>query len=566
MIVGIDLGTTNSLVGCFRDGAVQLIPNALGHLLTPSAVSLGSDGEVLVGLSARERMTLHPERTATAFKRWMGSDRLLRLGEREFRPEELSALVLRTLKADAEAWLGEPVTEAVITVPAYFNEAQRKATKAAGELAGFKVERLLNEPTAAGLAYGLQERPDHTLFLVFDLGGGTFDVSVLEYFEGVVEVRASAGDTRLGGEDFVAVLSEHLLDKADGLSTRERERLRQRNGLWRVAEQLKRDLSDAEEAAAHFSVDGGKAIEARVSRTTFEQLAAPLLQRMRRPIERALADAKLVPSQLAEVVLVGGATRMPMVRQMVTRLFQRLPLRLINPDEAIARGAAVQAALKARDAALDEVVLTDVMPYSLGLVTLQVMNGQRVPDVYSPLIERNTPVPVSRLGTYYTVSDDQTTVKLDVRQGESPVGSENLQVATLDVPVPPRPAGEVAIDVRFTYDVNGLLEIDVHERGTDRKINRVVQASGTALSDEQIVQTRERLKALKVHPREQAENRYVLERAKRLYEDRLNARQRIQPLLSAFELALQAQEPRLIEARRAVLTQLLDQVDKGFVL
>ena len=237
MIVGIDLGTTNSLVAVFRDGTTEVVPNALGHLLTPSAVSLGDDDGVLVGLPARERLATHPGRTATAFKRWMGTDRRLRLGTRDFRPEELSALVLKSLKADAEHALGEPVTEAVITVPAYFNEAQRKATKAAGELAGLRVERLLNEPTAAGLAYGLQERAEHSAFLVFDLGGGTFDVSVLEYFDGVVEVRASAGDTQLGGEDFVDALVRLFLARSEGLAAAEREAIVAGRLLWRAAEQ-----------------------------------------------------------------------------------------------------------------------------------------------------------------------------------------------------------------------------------------------------------------------------------------------------------------------------------------
>jgi molecular chaperone HscC len=570
VIVGIDLGTTNSLVAVFRDGAPQLIPNALGHVLTPSAVSVTDAGEVLVGLPARERIATHPERTATAFKRWMGTDHSVRLGGRAFRPEELSSLVLRALKHDAEAYLGEPVHEAVITVPAYFNEAQRKATKTAGELAGLKVDRLLNEPTAAGLAYGLREKPDHTVFLIVDLGGGTFDVSVVEYFEGVVEVRASAGDTRLGGEDFVRVLTEAMLERADGLSDKEKDELRRRNALWRAAEQLKRDLTDHETAVGRFKAGAdaqARELEVTLSRKQFEERAADLLHRLRRPIERALSDARLDPSQLAEVVLVGGATRMPMVRQMVTRLFQRLPLRLINPDETVARGAAVQAALKSRDAAVGEVVLTDVMPYSLGVVTTQKVGDRHVSDCFSPIIERNTPVPVSREDTFSTIADNQTRVELDIRQGESPVGSENLQIAKLEVPVPARAAGTVAIEVRFTYDPNGLLEIDVHERGSGRKLNEVVQHGGNPMTPEQIADARKRMAALKIHPRELTENRYVVERAKRLYEDRLgDVRAAIARCLAVFEAALNNQEPRQIDATREQLKRLLDEIDQGFVL
>lgn len=566
MIVGIDLGTTNSLVAAYRDGQPQLLPNALGHVLTPSAVSVDEDERLLVGLAARERVTTHAERTATAFKRWMGTDRKVRLGKREFRAEELSALVLKSLKADAEAFLGEPVTEAVITVPAYFNEAQRRATKAAGELAGLKVERLLNEPTAAGLAYGLQERADHTTFLVFDLGGGTFDVSVLEYFEGVVEVRASAGDTRLGGEDFAAVLSSHFLQHCTSLTDAERRQVEQARLLWRVAEQAKRDLSEHESTTMRLLL-GETPHALEVTRAAFEQASAELLARLRRPIERALLDARLEPAELAEVVLVGGATRMPMVRQAVARLFQRLPLRTINPDETIARGAAIQAALKARDAALAEVVLTDVMPYSLGVVISEQINGRRMPDRFSPIIERNTPVPVSRVSNYCTVVDNQTVVKLDIRQGESPIGSENLKLGELEVQVPRLPAGQATVDVRFSYDANGLLAVDARETQGGREVRAVIQQSGTVLTPEQIAQTLARLQALKVHPRDQQENLYLSERAKRLYEDRLgDERQWIARALAQFELALDSQDEHTVRAAREEMKRLLDQIDRGFVL
>jgi len=567
MILGIDLGTTNSVGAVVIDGETRLVPNALGHVLTPSAVSILADGQILVGLPARERLAIDPAHTVTRFKRWMGSDHRIRLGTREFRPEELSSLVLQAIKHDAETLLGAPVTEAVITVPAYFNEAQRKATKVAGELAGLRVERLLNEPTAAGLAYGLQEKPDHTTFLVVDLGGGTFDVSVLEYFEGVVEVRASAGDTRLGGEDFVNVLVEHLLAQASGVSDAEKARMRVENDLWRVAEQLKRDLSDHDEAVATLPFRTDLVGEVRVTRAQFEHWSGDLMQRLRRPIERALGDARLDPSQLSEIVLVGGATRMPMVRQLISRLFHRLPLRLINPDETIARGAAIQAALKSRDAALDEFVLTDVMPYSMGVVVAQRVGAQTLPDFFAPVIERNTPVPVSRENTFSTIADNQTIVRLDVRQGESPVGSENLAVATIEVPVPARPAGEVAIDVRFSYDANGLLEIDVHERGNDRRINHVAQLGSGVMTDAQIDASLKRLAALKIHPRVETANRYAIERAKRLFEEQLGeSRDVIKHSLAQFEAALATQEPRTIDLARTHLTEILDRLDRGFVL
>jgi molecular chaperone HscC len=559
MLVGIDLGTTNSLIAVFKDGQTTLIPNALGHVLTPSAVSLDDADNFLVGLPARERVTTHAQRTATAFKRWMGTEKKIQLGKRAMRAEELSALVLKSLKADAEAYLGQSVTEAVITVPAYFNEAQRKATKVAGE-------RLLNEPTAAGLAYGLQERADHTTFLVFDLGGGTFDVSVLEYFEGVVEVRASAGDTQLGGEDFVSALSDLFLSRCEDLAAKDKEQIAQARSLWRIAEQAKRDLSDHDAATMRLTL-GNKVLEHTITREAFEHACGELLARLRRPIERALMDARLEPGALSEVVLVGGATRMPMVRQTVTRLFQRLPLRTINPDETIARGAAIQAALKSRDAALKEVVLTDVMPYSLGVVITEQIGNRRMADRFSPIIERNTPVPVSRVANYCTIEDNQKILRLDIRQGESPIGSENLKLGELEIEVPPLPAGQATVDVRFSYDANGLLAVDAKETSSGRAASTVIEQTGEVMTPEQVAQALKRLDAIKVHPRDQQENIYLLERAKRLFEDRLgDERQWIAHSLAKFETALDTQDDRVVRAARDEFRAMLEQVDRGFVL
>jgi len=568
MILGIDLGTTHSAAAVFRDGAPVLIPNAHGDFLTPSAVSLDEQGHTLVGLAARERAGLHAQSTALAFKRWMGSDKAitLRTGPhtKTLRAEELSALVLQTLKADAEAFLGEPVTEAVITVPAYFNEAQRRATRTAGEIAGLKVERLLNEPTAAGLAYGLQQRPEHSSFLIFDLGGGTFDVSVLEYFEGVVEVRASAGDTRLGGEDFSRAIAQLFARQAEGLGPDEREAWFAGETWWRLAEQAKRDLGERDNAELR-TVWQDRTLSATLTRAEFEAASAELLQRLRRPIERALADAQLDPAGLADVVLVGGATRMPMVRQLVTRLFQRLPLRNLDPDLAIAMGAAVQAGLKARDAALDDVVLTDVMPYSLGIIAATPVGDRMVNDRFSPIIERNTPVPVSRVERYHTIADQQRQILVDVRQGESPVGSENLCLGKLEIPMKPAPAGQAGVEVRFTYDANGLLEVEARSLPGDERHELIIESQGARLSPAEIAATRERLQALKRHPRDEADNRYLIERAKRLFEDRLgNDRTMLQDWLAQFEAVLQTQDERQIRHARQQFKEALDSIDNTF--
>jgi molecular chaperone HscC len=564
MIIGIDLGTTNSLVGVFRDGQPILVRNAHGDYATPSAVSLGDDGKLLVGLAARERASTHPQRTAQAFKRWMGTDQRVRLGDRNFRAEELSALVLQSLKADAEAFLGEPVTEAVITVPAYFNESQRRATRSAGELAGLKVERLLNEPTAAGLAYGLQERSEHSTFLIFDLGGGTFDVSVLEYFDGVVEVRASAGDTRLGGEDFVQVLGHHLAARCDGLDAPGREALLRGQAWWRTAEQAKRDLSEREQATMSLLHDGRR-VDCPITRGEFETACAELLQRLRRPIERALYDAQIEAPALDEVVLVGGATRMPMIRQLATRLFQRLPLRTIDPDLAIAQGAAVQAGLKARDAALEDIVLTDVMPYSLGVSTVQQVGDKVLHDRFAPVIERNTPVPVSRMEHFSTVTDNQKLVRLDIRQGESPLASENLHLGFLDIEMPPAAPAGSGVEVRFTYDANGLLEVDARELAGQRSASTLIRNTATQMTPAEVAEALEKLRALKRHPRDEEDNRYLLERAKRLYADRLgDDRALIQGWINQFETALNTQDARTVRTARHAFREALDSIDGGF--
>jgi len=365
MIVGIDLGTTNSLIAVWQDGVARLIPNMLGEFLTPSCVSLDEDGSILVGRAARERLQTHPERTAAVFKRHMGSDKVVHLGKRAFRAEELSALVLKALKADAEAYLGAPVTEAVITVPAYFSDAQRKATRAAGQLAGLKVDRLLNEPTAAALAYGMHQQGNESRFLVFDLGGGTFDVSILELFEGVMEVRASAGDNYLGGEDFVLTMMELFFERT-GLPAKLKNDPHFMQRLTAQAESAKRVLSAAPTATMRMRHDDKDHL-LEIDEELLEKVCAHLLKRLRDPVERALRDANLRSSELDSIVLAGGATRMPVVKRLVTRMFGRFPASDINPDEVVALGAAVQAGLKMKDAALKEVVMTDVSPYSLGI-------------------------------------------------------------------------------------------------------------------------------------------------------------------------------------------------------
>ncbi|HEX8256398.1 MAG TPA: molecular chaperone HscC [Allosphingosinicella sp.] len=559
MIIGIDLGTTNSAAAIWRGGEAVLIPNRLGQVLTPSAVHLDEGGEVVVGMAARERQASHPRRTATAFKRYVGTNKQTRLGDRNFSAEELSALVLRSLKEDAEAFLGEPVTEAVITVPAYFNDRQRKATRRAGELAGLRVERLVNEPTAAALAYGIHRLEAESRFLVFDLGGGTFDVSILEIFEGIIEVRASTGDNRLGGEDFNEVLIAMMRErhaKAWGAWGRQDDALYQK--LREQAERARRELSRSPEVTMR-AVWRDQEFALTVTAEEFEAKVEPLIARMREPVLRSLRDSGLSPDALSEVILIGGSTRMPVVRKAVARMFGRFPNATVNPDEAVALGAAVQAGLKARDAALREVVLTDVCPFSLGVETARDHGSGRYEDgIFTPIIERNTTVPASRSQMFSTMQANQLMVKVRVYQGESRSVVENVLIGELDVPVPRGPAGQ-GIECRFSYDINGLLEVDVSVPASNERRQLVIFDSETEMDEAELQRRREALAVLKVHPRDEEANRAVLARAERCWQDSLgDTRGYVDQIIGEFKAAVETQDPRTAERAREALSTALD--------
>jgi molecular chaperone HscC len=563
MIVGIDLGTTNSLVAVWREGATHLIDNALGELLTPSVVGLDDEGHVLVGKAARERLQTHPGTTTALFKRHMGSAHEVKLGSRSYRPEELSALVLKSLKADVERAFGEPVTEAVISVPAYFSDAQRKATRVAGELAGLKVDKLINEPTAAALAYGLHQKEGETSFLVFDLGGGTFDVSILELFDGVMEVRASAGDNFLGGEDFDQVLLEHFValhkNEPDFPSA-----ITVQQTLRREAERVRKALG--QDANADFVVrHGDREWRQTITQDHLIELYAPLLDRLRTPIERALRDARIRVADLDEILLVGGTTRMPLIRKLTAGLFGRFPSITLNPDEVVAQGAAIQAALKARDSALEEVVLTDVCPYTLGIETSQRVGENRYEGGhYLPIIERNTVVPVSRVKTVNTLHDHQQHVVVKIYQGESRKVKDNVALGELEITVPRRPAGEVEIDVRFTYDNNGILEADVRIPLTGAAHSLVIENNPGVLTPDEIQQRLKALDALKIHPREQQVNTHMSARLERLYQEYLgDARELVGTWANQFQRVLETQDERKISEVRRQLTEQADRFERG---
>lgn len=563
MIIGIDLGTTHSLAAVWRDGAAHLVPNSLGEVLTPSCVSVDEDGSILIGRAARERLQTHPQQTAAVFKRYMGSSKTLKLAKREFRPEELSALVLKSLKADAEAFLGEPVTEAIITVPAYFSDAQRKATKAAGQLAGLQVDRLLNEPTAAALAYGMHQLGNESRFLVFDLGGGTFDVSILELFEGVMEVRACAGDNFLGGEDFVSALVG-LFCERNTLTDRQRADRHFMQRLWSQAEAAKRTLSSGSTASICVRHDDTE-YTLTLDEALLEQTCAHLMARLRDPVERALRDANVRSNELDNVVLAGGATRMPMVRRLAARMFGRLPACDINPDEVVALGAAVQAGLKMKDAALNEVVMTDVAPYSLGVEIGMEMPGGAVSNGhFDPVIERNSPVPISRVKTYFPMQENQRQVDLRIFQGEARMVKDNILLGKLTTPLPQLPnRNDQGVHVRFTYDVNGLLQVEATIIKTGATHALLIQENPGLLSDKEIADRLAALADLKIHPRDRLEHRTLLARGERIYQQlRGEQREWLARQLLAFEQALATQDGHVVAPAAKHLAEVLGHIER----
>ncbi|HEX9059312.1 MAG TPA: molecular chaperone HscC, partial [Clostridia bacterium] len=445
-IIGIDLGTTNSLVSCFMDNECIIIPNALGENLTPSCVSVLENGEIIVGRAAKERLVTHPQLSAGAFKRYMGTNKKYIMGKHTFTPTELSSFVLKSLKADAEAYLTTEIKEAVISVPAYFNDQQRRETKQAGEIAGLVVERLINEPTAAAVAYGLHTSEEERKFLVFDLGGGTFDVSILDLFDNVLEVRAVAGNNFLGGEDFDECLVNYFLEH-HGMKGASLD-LKTLSALKKQAESCKFALTSSGKGEMNCNI-GDKQLSLTISSGEFETMAHDLIIKLKQPLQHALRDSSISINDLDEIILVGGSTKMPVIRSFAARMFGRLPLSHLNPDEVVGLGAGIYAAMKERNENLKETVLTDVCPYTLGTdVVVDNEFGGQEGGRFLPIIERNTTIPYSKLQRLYTASDYQTQVRVGIYQGENRLVANNLKLGEIFISVPPAPRGESGIDVR----------------------------------------------------------------------------------------------------------------------
>ncbi len=567
MIIGIDLGTTNSVVAYLTPDGPQLIPNATGDFLTPSVVGVDHDGNILVGQAARELRVTHPERCASMFKRHMGSDWTVKLAGIAFTPEKLSSLVLQALRRDAEAFLGQPIHRAVISVPAYFHEHQRKATINAGQIAGLKVERILNEPTAAAIAYGLHEGDEEKVAVVFDLGGGTFDVSVVELFDGTLEVRSSSGESFLGGEDFTNTLTARVLQSVGLVFERaELELPEMVSRLRQQCEVAKRRLSRGQNAEVRIPNRKGEFTDdspkLEITREQFDTWTRHILGRIDIPIRRALGDAGLKRADVDEVILVGGATRMPAVMDRVRELFGKEPRCKLNPDEVVALGAAVQAGLVAGEKSVEDLVVTDVAPFTLGVETSRQFGVEHVGGYFLPIIHRNTTLPVSQRKVVSTVYPNQTKVAVRVFQGESRRIDDNLLLGEFELDGIPRgPAGQ-EVEIRFTYDLNGVLEVEAMVVETRRKVSHIITRHARGMSSEAIALAVQQMQALKTHPREEANHRFLLRRAERLYQElSLFEREMLEELIEGFEESLELRDADSIARNGAALQDFLDRHD-----
>ena len=527
-IIGIDLGTTNSVAAVMMGGEPVVIPSAEGERLVPSVVAVNKNGERLVGRVARNQAIINPENTIFSIKRFMGrraddpevqrakshvpyqinkapnGDLRVVLGGKDYTAPEISAMILGKIKRDAEAYLGEPVTQAVITVPAYFNDTQRNATKDAGKIAGLEVLRIINEPTASSLAYGLDKKEKNETIAVYDLGGGTFDISILEVGDGIFQVKSTSGDTFLGGDDFDQRIIDWLADefkRENGINLREDRQALQR--LKEAAERAKIELSTTMQAEVNLpyitaDASGPKHLVTTLTRSKLEQLTGELIQRSMKPVQQALSDANLKPSDIDEVVMVGGMTRMPAVQEAVRQFFSKEPHKGVNPDEVVAIGAAIQAGVLGGD--VKGIVLLDVTPLSLSIETLG--------GIATPLIKRNTTIPTRESQVFSTASDSQTQVEIHVLQGERPMAGDNKSLGkfTLDG-IPPAPRGVPQIEVTFDINTNGILEVTAKDKATGRQQNITITAS-SGLSETEVEQMR---KDAEIHAEEDRKHRELIE-------------------------------------------------------
>lgn len=516
-IIGIDLGTTNSLACVCQEGRPVLVPNSLGETLTPSVVSVDENGEICVGAVAKERLISHPEASAASFKRYMGTNKVFTLAGNSFTPQELSSFVLRQLKEDAQRFLGEEVTEAVISVPAYFNDNQRYATKEAGKLAGIHVERLVNEPSAAALAASRISGEDEGSYLVFDFGGGTLDVSVVDYFDNIIEIVAVSGDNRLGGDDFDEIIARsfcahHQMDY-EGLDSQKR------SSLLRLCEKCKQELSRQDEAELVWEAEDKKM---PLNNLVLAGLGQDLFDRISQVVESALRDSARSMEEIDEIVLVGGSSKMPVVALYLQTLLKRRPRIIASPDEVVAMGVGIYAGIKERKEDVKDLVLTDICPFTLGTNVVNYADNDN--PVMSAVIERNSILPCSKTVYYTNAYDYQRKIVVGIYQGEAFYCNENLKLGAVEMEIMPGRKGEACLEVRFSYDLNGILEVEVMDRQLKQMKRKVLTSESVRLSEEELNRRLEELQAYKMMPCGGIRTKVVLARGERLFAQMTGAR------------------------------------------
>lgn len=548
-ILGIDLGTTNSLGAVYRNGKVELIPNRFGSFLTPSVVSVTEDGSVVTGQIAKERLITHPKDTAFSFKKNMGSDQKYNLGGKTFLPEELSGFIVSAIVEDAKEYMGEEIKDVIISVPAYFHDKQRVATKRAGALAGVNVKRIVNEPSAAALA-SYFDTQNEQLFLVFDFGGGTLDVSIVDCFDTMVEILAVSGDNHLGGDDFneavaEGFLREHQLQRGN-LSEKEYAI------LLRQAEKCKIALSTEKEVKMT-AVLGGQTYQSVYTNERMMRESSAVWKRIQTVLRRALRDSRVEVEDIDAVILAGGSGKMPLVQSYMEQLFDQTPLVTGFSDQLIARGLGLVCGVMERKDEVRDYILTDICPFTLGTG----VNNETDPKhpYMSAIIERNTILPCSRIQRFSTASDYQKEVKIEILQGEEPYAEDNVQLGLITTVVPKKKRGQESVDVRFTYDINGILEVEVTVVSTGKSVKKVLSQN---MDEKEIAKRMKQLEKLKVHPKDMTENQLILERLQALYEEALpETRDRLMYHIRNFESTLVEQDPRRIRKYREFLEHMI---------
>ncbi len=564
-VVGIDLGTTNSAIGILDGERVRLFPNPLGDVLTPSAVALDPRSRMLVvGRTAKDLIAANPHLGATRFKTEIGTDRKYSIGDRSLSAIELSAHVLDALRSDAERAIGLVINRCVVTVPAYFDDAQRHATRQAAEQAGFAVERIINEPTAAAIAYGMHKRDNETTFAVVDLGGGTFDACVMELFEGILQVKSVAGESRLGGEDFTAALAHHIAAQV-GIDAPAEGTLAW-SLLYKRAELAKRALTrwQSTDVTLSSEITGGNERELPITVEEANRIWEPLLQRLHAPLRSAVRGANIDRTELAEVLLVGGATRSPSVRRTVAEILDREPVTHGDPDLLVAEGAAIQAGMIDGAKAVEEMVVTDVASHSLGISSSKPIGTKHVAGYFTPIIHRNTIIPTSQSEYFSTLEDDQTEVRLQIYEGDARRVEDNRKIGELLIQGIPRGRAPKSFYVHLTYDQNGMLEVQAEIEETKAKVSAVFRREGGQLTGGELEIARARLRAVRGDPMDRPRYRDLHARAKLLWSE-LNPQRRdkLDVLLEAFEAAMTTREPKQLERTYEKLLACCEEADRG---